>query len=225
MSDNIFYKSQNHHNFAFWKNSEEKQKELLAYTISVESRYHAFKQKEIKNDLPVITNYDRDEVKNSISSNISAVEGNEALVSARKTQDAQCKYNFLKANDMLDEKSAFLQYYYSDEEVFARKEGYNAQISVLEEKLKTADFSQKLKIRKQIKELKKKIKLEEANRKNYDAIQQLRRNPSKLSFVLTQVLTQVNVDFMTDPSMVVSKIVRSIEKYIEATKSDVTSGF
>ena len=63
MSKNIFYKSQNHHNFAFWKNSEEKEKELLAYTISVESRYHAFKQKEINSDLPVVIDYDRDAVK------------------------------------------------------------------------------------------------------------------------------------------------------------------
>ena len=107
---------------------------------------------------------------------------------------------------MLDERSAFLQYYYSEEEVSARKEGYNSQITVLKAKQKNANFFQKIKIKKQIDDIKKKIKLEEANAENYRAIQRLRTNPNDMSLMFKQNIAQIKVDFIKNPASILLHI-------------------
>ena len=100
----------------------------------------------------------------------------------------------------------------------ARKEGYNSQILLLEDKLKNSNFNQKIKIRKQIREIKKKIRLEEANRRNYNAMQNLRHNPTKGGYILTQMATQVQVDIMTNPKEVLSNVQKTINDVIESDR-------
>ena len=152
--------------------------------------------------MPPITNYDRNSVKNSISSNINAVEGNEALVLTRKAEQSKKKYNIFKAmnpNMSPAERNAYLQYFYSEEELMARKQGYTRQITKLEEQLKTANSKEAKKIKKEIKNNKDAIKIEEAHYENYKAIQAVRNNPSDFSLKMKQKWTQLKAGTLSDP--------------------------
>ena len=189
------YIPQNYHNVFFWKNIAEREKELLAYTISVESRYHYFKEKDINLDLPVKTDYNKDEVKQSISGNINAVEGNVVLENSRKSET---KKSIFSSFDVTSNE--YLQYYYSDEEFAARKDEYKFKLNVLKESEKQAQtLADKKEIQKEIKELKNVIKFEELNYEDFKVKQAIRQNPNDFGLKLKNIGTTLSIDFHKHP--------------------------
>ena len=193
--NNRDYKPQNHHSLRFWKNKEEKEKELLSYTISVESRYQEFRKKEI--NIPENPSYNKEEVKKSINSNMNAVEGNVALENARKRLAASTSFERNKAK--ADENKTFLQYYYSEEELIARKEGYTRRLDELKQQREKGNFINKIRTTREILDVRRAIFLEELNYENYKVMQELRNNPNNLGLRLkhkyTSFLVNINTDF------------------------------
>ena len=144
-SNNKSYKSQNHSLFRFRKNDIEKDKELLAYSISIASKYHLFRKKEIGKNLPLNKNYDRNKIKSSIKANIDSVEGNAVLETYRNNKQKNKNFRSYLPSD------EYYQYFYSKEEYDARNETYNIEIANISHNMagknKLAQLKQKYRIK------------------------------------------------------------------------------
>ncbi len=178
--DNEVYIPQDVHWLKIWENDKECEKELLNYTISIESRYHLYKENEISSDiLPENKKFDKEKAKTAIKDNIDASEGYEILNKTRKLEEDSIRSKlFGNKNDK--ETENFLNYYYSKEEMEAREEGYNAIISSKREQLrdKKVSKSEKKELMKEIQNIKKMKRLEKVNYENHKAQTALRNNPN-----------------------------------------------
>ena len=193
LQNNKDYKQQSYSFFKFGANKKEQRKELLEYTIAVANRYNIYSEKDIHKEIPIVTNYNKKEVKDSISSNINAVDGNAALSEERKQISDKNFLQKLFSFRNLNDNDEFLQYYYSEEELSARKTGYAKKIEILEEQKKNVSFLEKFKINKQIKKIKKIIKLEQLSYENYCVKQKLRNNPNDVLLAVVCATTNTRV--------------------------------
>ena len=82
-------------------------------------------------------------MKKSIDNNIEAVECNVNLEKIRQRNEAKFNFNKYKNSAQKQEQEAFLLYYYSDEEMIARKQGYKAERIKLRAQMKGKSFTEK----------------------------------------------------------------------------------
>ena len=112
-------------------------KKYLEYAIATETRYHNFKKKDINLDIPVNKNYDREQVKKSISANIDASEGNIAYSLKRKATNENLNASHHKFKKLAgEEAAAYHQYLYNEEEFMARQTSYKVELDDLSAEMK-----------------------------------------------------------------------------------------
>ena len=150
------------------------EKDLFKYLISIENRYHYFKKQEQTKTNYIPTEEEKANIKESIASNIEAVEGNyafEAYLKEAEKENSFIKKLFSKKDNMY--MSDFNNYKQSKEEFLARQHGKDLLIEEIEQKEKLT-----LRDKLAIKKLKNAKKLEEAQFNLYNTNKKYRKNPN-----------------------------------------------
>ena len=194
--NNRQYKSQNHSFLHFIRNEKEKDKELLAYSISIASKYQLFRKKEINKELPTIYDYDKKEIKSSIKANIDSVEGNIVLEIHRKNKRKKLENKEKALNLPSDE---YYQYLYSKEEFEARKCASNMRIANLSHNMQKCNFIKKQKLKSQIKEIRRKEILDEYNYQLYHLAQEERKKPNDIKIKIKIKILSIKARNINNP--------------------------